>query len=101
MRRVWEICGWMTRHSEGGRWAEREPTGPRRPWMRPALRAPRIPLRTPAVTATDRGVAGAGTGGGHQAAQASAMPLGRRPCRPGAAALATATSSGGLERHWP
>jgi hypothetical protein len=72
------------------------------PTMDTCASAPaRIPLRTPAVTATDRGVAGAGTGGGHQAAQASAMPLGRRPCRPGAAALATATSSGGLERHWP
>jgi hypothetical protein len=100
MRRVWEICGWMTRHSEGGRWAEREPTG-RADHGYGASAPARIPLRTPAVTATDRGVAGAGTGGGHQAAQASAMPLGRRPCRPGAAALATATSSGGLERHWP
>ena len=48
MSRVWEICGWMTRHSEGGRWAEREPTGPRRPWMRPALRPARIPIRAPA-----------------------------------------------------
>jgi hypothetical protein len=80
MRRVWEICGWMTRHSEGGRWAEREPTGPRRPWMRPALRPARIPIRAPA------GAGDGPRGSGRREARYATQPWAPGSYRPGATA---------------